>query len=364
MNIQLADPAWLWALPPLALWAAGWGGVLVRAHRRRWRTFLAADRQAPSLARVGLTSKLVTHMLVVFAIAWVIVALARPQGARSPSTSSRHGVNLAILLDGSRSMLAEDVLPNRLQLAQRAVEVLSEEATGSRFSFFMFGGTPTLLIPQTFDSTAVTLAARSVSPDFVGKGGTALGPAIERATRYLQRAPRTQPKVIVILSDGEDGEGDPLLPAMQAQTQGIVIHTITLGTKDGGPMPLYEREASGELTRIGEYPGGSEPPVITHADPVLMERLADVTGGLALHLTASDVRGPVGRLSHRAILAQAVPLDDVASEEPREWFWLPILAAVLTLLIEQGLRRALAHSAAQVRKAPSGVPIIRTGTRP
>ena len=361
--MRWAEPNWLWVLPPLLLWGVGWGICLVRNHHRRQRAFLATERVSLRVPRGALIARLASHVLVILALLCVVLALARPQGARAPSSSARHGVNLAIVLDGSRSMLCEDVLPSRLSLAQQALEALATEAAGSRYSLFMFGGTSTLLIPQTFDTSAVILAARSVTPDTIGKGGTALGPAIMRAADYLQRAQRARqllntvlpsktsqnterptPQMIVVLSDGEDGEGDPLLSAMQAQVRGIEVHTITVGTKTGGPMPLYARSAWGSAPeRAGMYPGGDQPPIITHADPELMIKLADAGGGAALTLTGGDVVDQVKRMVRQAILPKAVALEDVSAEEAREGFWVPLLLAVAILLVEQALRRWMAY---------------------
>jgi len=347
-----ANPWGLWCLLFVLIWGTGWGLLLVRNYRRRVRRYAENARTFVGGPQGAAATAFTSYGLLFAALAGLALALARPQGAPAPSASARRGVNLAILIDGSRSMVCEDVLPTRLQVAQQAVETIASTMAGSRFSLFMFGGAPTLLIPKTFDTAAVTLAARSVSPDFVGKSGTLLDPALHRATEYLGQAGK-QPKVIVVISDGEEGEGDPVLMAMQAFADHQVrIHTITVGTADGGPMPFYTRNAEGRRVRAGSLLNLAGQPVTTRANPKLMTDLAAGAGGRNLHLTGGDIAGQVRAFMTQFVVPEIVPIEDAATEQPQEWWWLPLGFAAACLLAEQALRHHTARRSAN-RRAPA-----------
>jgi Ca-activated chloride channel family protein len=341
--MPFAHPAWLLLLLPILLWGVVWGAVLVRNYRRRQRSYLDTGHTSPAFNPSAYRAKLAGHALLVFALCLLVVALGRPQGEPRPAAGARRGVNLAILVDGSKSMLCEDVLPSRLQVGRLAVEALASEAAGSRLALFMFGGAPTMLIPGTFDTSAVVLAARSISPDFVGKSGTALTPALKRALTYLEKAGK-QPKTIVIVSDGEEGDGDPILTAATAYaTQQVRIHTIAIGTAQGGPMPTYERNQKGELVRVGDRQTRAKQTLITHANPELMSRIAAEGHGRFLHLTGGDISAQVSAFVQQAILPNAVPIDDALTTQPREWSWLCVALALAALTAEQWLRHFLAR---------------------
>src|SRR5258708_11361644 len=107
---HFAHPLWLWSLPAVLLWGVGWGVWLMRAYQKRRRHYLDPSRNFLRAPKWALAAKLSGHGLLVAALVLIGVALARPQGSPAPSASARRGVNLALLVDASRSMLCEDVL--------------------------------------------------------------------------------------------------------------------------------------------------------------------------------------------------------------------------------------------------------------
>jgi Ca-activated chloride channel homolog len=341
MTMKFADAGWIWLLPVVLLWGAAWAVILVRNHRRREARFTALAVAAPRAA--AFRAKIAGHLLLVFGLVCIVAVLARPQGAPRPAPGARMGVNLALLVDASSSMRCEDVLPNRLQVARQAVEAIAVEASGSRVAMFMFGGAPTLMIPGTFDTASVMLAARAISPDFVGKGGTAMGPALKRAEEYLLKA-GSQPKAVIVISDGEEGEGDPILTAAELWQNGkLPVHTISIGSASGGTIPLYTRNLRGEFERAGERQTKLKQTIVTHANPELMARVAEAGGGRSVDVRAENVEKLVTALVREAIMPHARAIDDAATMQSTESSWIFLLLAIGAFTAEQWLRHAVAR---------------------
>lgn len=168
-----------------------------------------------------------------------ILALARPQWDFHWEEIKQKGNDIFIGIDTSKSMLAEDVKPNRLTRAKREVKDLLQLLKGDRVGLIAFAGTSFVLSPLTLDTAALRLFLDDVSPDIIPQGGTALSEAIRKALKSFPGKDKGH-KILILLTDGEDLEGGVLETARQAKAEGVQIYTVGIGTPEGAPIPILD----------------------------------------------------------------------------------------------------------------------------
>lgn len=176
--------------------------------------------------------------LLMLAICSVILAIINPQIGFRTEEVKRDGIDMVIALDVSRSMLAEDVRPNRMERSRLAVSRFIDRLENDRVGLVLFAGTAVTQVPVTADHQAAKMILRTANTNSIQLQGTAISGAIERAVASFSGQDMRN-KVIVIVSDGENHMDDPAAAARQAHQQGIVIHTIGVGTQQGAPIPVY-----------------------------------------------------------------------------------------------------------------------------
>lgn len=270
--MRLLSPEWLWglwAVPALALLVA-WSE---RRARRRVQAFVGglADRLVSAGgAHVARTAALLA------AVAASVVALARPAWGERYEEVHGEGIDLVVALDVSRSMLAEDATPNRLERARIAIGTLLdrlEQSGGHRIGLLVFAGVPVVRSPVTTDYGFVREQLRRTSPADVPRGGTLIGDAVRRGLDLLDR-PGEQDRVVILLTDGEDHESFPLEAAAAAADAGVALFTVGIGDPDGGGrIPVTDDSGQRRFLRHD----GEE--VISRLDEPTLRRMAEMTGG-------------------------------------------------------------------------------------
>jgi Ca-activated chloride channel family protein len=176
--------------------------------------------------------------LIVFAIILLIFALANPQIGSKIEEVKQVGIDVYILLDVSLSMKAEDIKPNRLEKAKHEISKLIQRLQGDRIGLIVFSGKAFVQFPLTTDYSAANLFLSAVSVKTVPQPGTAIGPAVELALNSFKKDEETQ-KAIVIITDGEDHEGDLEAVVEKSNNIGVKIYAIGLGSPQGVPIPIY-----------------------------------------------------------------------------------------------------------------------------
>ena len=187
-------------------------------------------------------------LLLILAFVFGIIAVAGPQFGTCYEEVSRSGVDVFILLDVSRSMLAEDVVPNRLDRAKSDIQDLLAHISGDRVGLIAFAGRPMIKVPLTTDHGFFLQVLRSVDTNSAPRGGTAIGDAIRLALRAMPPEADRE-RAIVLITDGEDQESMPIEAARDAAERQIRILTIGLGNSlEGGRIPI--RDQNGNLTYL------------------------------------------------------------------------------------------------------------------
>lgn len=225
----------------------------------------------------------VKFILILMAVSLLIMAAVNPMLGSKLQEARQEGVDIIIALDVSRSMLAEDIQPNRLERAKMAVSRLVDQLEQDRVGLIIFAGHAIYQVPLTSDKHALRMILRTVNHNSVQRQGTAIGSAIERAGVAF-RNEQGKSKFLIIISDGENHMDKPLESAGLAQSEGIVIHTIGLGSPEGAPVPLYRNDQLSGFLR-----DKNDNTVISRYDRATLEQIAQATGGLFRHGAGADI---------------------------------------------------------------------------
>jgi len=213
-------------------------------------------------------------VLFIIAYSLLVIALADPQIGQTLEEVKREGVDIIVALDVSLSMKAEDISPNRLEKAKHEVSKLIDLLEGDRVGLVAFAGMAHVQCPLTLDYSAAKLFLRMMNTDLIPQPGTAVGDAIEKSVKAFNQKERKY-KVLILITDGEDHESDPIKAAEEAAAEGILIFTIGLGSPQGVPIPMYDRygNASGfKKDRQGNV-------VTTKLDVTTLQKIAYLTNG-------------------------------------------------------------------------------------
>ncbi len=269
---------WLAAVPMLVLFLM-WA---YRARRRALAQFVAeplADRLTRSVRPVARQWKAV---LLVAGILFAVLAWAQPRWGFEWRQVKRKGVDIFVLLDVSRSMLTEDVRPNRLTQAKFAVEDLLTKLQGDRVGLIVFAGTAFVQCPLTVDYDAFRLTLRDAGPKLIPRGGTAIGAALRTALKGFE-AGEGRDRAVVLITDGEETEGEALPAAEELAQAGVRIFTIGVGTVEGELIPLRDDNKTMEFLKDKE---GQV--VKSRLDEETLKQLALKTQGIYVRSAAGD----------------------------------------------------------------------------
>ena len=264
----------LWILPVFAwlLWRQ------YRQQRRREEIFLQSPMSSRLFPQASARRAFWRGALFLTGFAMVITALAGPRFGVYFEKVTRRGADILILLDTSRSMLAEDLAPNRLEAAKLDIEDLLSVVAGDRVGLIAFAGKPVIKVPLTTDFGFFRETLKGLDTHAAPMGGTAIGDAIRLALRAMSPdAARDQ--AILLITDGEDHESMPIEAAQSAAERGVRIYTVAVGdTKEGARIPLFDK--NGKRTGFEQYEGQE---VWSKADVDLLARLAETANGAFLN---------------------------------------------------------------------------------
>jgi Ca-activated chloride channel family protein len=184
--------------------------------------------------------------LWLLALGTIIFALARPQWGSETREIEQEGLQVIVALDVSQSMLAEDIKPNRLERAKLEISDLMARLNGDEVGIVLFSGASFIQVPMTTDYNSALAYLDSAEPRVISRPGTVIGDAIRTAMRGFDPDVNSQ-KVLILMTDGEDRETDPITAAQEAADDDVLIYTIGFGTDEGEPIP--------ELNEFGEVTG-------------------------------------------------------------------------------------------------------------
>lgn len=264
---------YLYLAPVIPLLILGYV-LMFRKRARDLHTFASAgllQKAGLSINRKRLWFK---AALMVVGVLFLVGALIEPQWGYHWEEVEKKGIDIVIAVDTSRSMLADDVKPNRLEVAKREVEDLLAVLGGDRIGLVAFAGSAFTYCPLTSDYGAFRLFLADVNTGIIPLGGTALGEAIEKSIATFEANSKNH-KAIIVITDGENHEDDPLKAAAKAKSQGIAIYTVGVGKKDGSYIRV--KDESGQESLLKDRQGQV---VKSRLDEITLNKIALETGGL------------------------------------------------------------------------------------
>jgi Ca-activated chloride channel family protein len=222
-------------------------------------------------------------LIVLSAYFFLVLSLARPQWGTKLEITARKGVDIVVAMDVSESMLAQDIKPDRLERAKHEVSQFIAALQGDRIGLVAFAGDAFLQCPLTLDYGAAKMFLDVMDPNLIPIPGTAISQAIS-ASRKAFKVEEKKYKVLILITDGEDHEGNAVEEAEKAAKEGIVIYTLGIGSDAGVPIPVHD--ASGNVNYKKDREGNV---VMTRVDVASLERIALVTNGKAYQSTSGGL---------------------------------------------------------------------------
>jgi Ca-activated chloride channel family protein len=279
---------------------------------------------------VSLKKQILKAFLVLCAFAAVVIAFTQPRWNPKPMQIKSQGRDVVILLDTSRSMLAEDIKPSRLERAKIAIGDLLDKLGGDRIAIVTFAGSSTVRCPLTQDYAFVRMALSDISTESTGRGGTAIGDAIRKAAAEVFDKQSREFRDLILITDGEDHDSFPVEAAQKAAGEGIRIIAIGLGDeKEGSRIPITGPD--GQKTFL-KYQGQE---VWSKLDADTLRKVASATDGGRYIGVEPGTTLDLGDIYEKLVAsAQKHQTESAMMTEYDEGFQIFLSAAVLLLICE------------------------------
>lgn len=322
----------LWLLLAVPLLILLW--LLMRLHtRRQLERFADRDMHSRLLPDASNWRPATKFGLLMLALAFLIIALANPQEGSKMVKGERLGSDIAICLDISNSMMAEDIQPNRLERSKRIVGNLLNALGSDRISLVVFAGSSYVQMPLTNDYSAVKLFLDQVDCSLISAQGTAIGDAIDKAMLTFGYGDpdrewlKNQGRAIVIISDGENFEDDAEAAARSAAAEGVRICTIGMGLPQGAPIPEYR---GGQRKGYKRDRHGNT--VTTRLDEGTLTAIAHA--GKGVYVRATNINSGVQEIVHLIESLEKENYGEATFSEYESRYQYPLAAALICLLAE------------------------------
>ena len=244
----------LWTIPVFV--AAYW--AYTRRKRRQLEEFGDKELMEQLMPNASRLRPNIKFGIVMVALAFLILAAARPQFGQSEHTEKRQGIEAIVALDISNSMLAEDVAPNRLDRAKQMLSKLMDNMVNDKVGLVVFAGDAFVQLPITCDYVSAKMFLNSIKPELIKTQGTAIGQALSTSIRCFGEQSDTS-RAIILITDGENHEDDAVAVAKRAKEAGIQVLVVGIGKPEGSPIPMpgtnnfrKDREGNVVVSRLNE----------------------------------------------------------------------------------------------------------------
>lgn len=317
---RFAEPQYFYLLTLIPLLAVGFW-FYRRDQKRREERFAELDLLRPLMAEASPRRVRTKFILLLVSIALIVTALAQPQLGAKLGQSKGRGSEIMLTVDVSRSMLAEDFKPSRLERTKNAISRMLERLHEDRVGMIVFAGKPYVQLPITSDYVSAGTFVRSLSPNLVPEQGTSVAAALEMASRSFTEGSERS-RTIILITDGESHDDDPMAAATDAKERGIVIHTIGIGTPQGAPIEIggqILKDSTGQI-------------VVSKLDEQMLQQIAVETGGV--YVRATDQSVGLDEILKRIDQMQKQEYETLVFQEYNDQFYYLALLALAVLILE------------------------------
>ncbi|MEP6700420.1 MAG: VWA domain-containing protein [Bacteroidota bacterium] len=322
MNFQFQHKEFIWLFSGLILLGLLFVGLLV--WKKKIIKKLGDEKLIRALIR-NYSSKLFTSKFIFILAAFVlgVIAVMNPRKPGGSNNTNRKGIDVAIALDVSKSMLAADLAPNRLERAKQLIGKLMNEMPDDRIALVLFAGKAYLQMPLTTDHGAAQLFVSSATTDAVPQQGTVISDALSMSAKVFN-ANEKKFKTVILISDGEDHDEEAIKMAKDLSEQGVMINTIGVGSPEGSvivdpDIGGNKRDAAGNA-------------VISKLNEDELKQIADATNGVYIRLEGSDEA--VSLLNQQLSQIDRKAFVDVSQVNFKTYYLWFVAAMLLLLLIE------------------------------
>ena len=322
---QIEEISWLWlGIIPLLV-------MLLFIGDRIWKSniqdnFLSKNalmRLSPNISSFKPYLRIFT---ILFSLIFLVLAMVNPQIGTKMETFKRFGVDIVFAVDVSRSMLAEDIVPNRLEKSKQLVNQIINTLNGDRIGIVAYAGKAFPQLPITTDYSSGKMFLQSMNTDMISSQGTAIDEAIQLATTYYDDESKIE-RILIIISDGEDHNDVSVDMAKIASEKGIIIYTIGVGKEKGAPIPIkkngiiqsYKKDNKGEV-------------VITKLNRQVLVDIANQTGGE--FIDGSETKFVVNRIGEILKETEKKEFESKKFSEYKDQFQWFLAIGLLLLFIE------------------------------
>ena len=350
MSLRFEHPNILWLLlilPPVLAVFWWWSE---RVKQKLLTQFVEPRLLAQLTVGISMRRRKWRYTLAILAVALLIVAIARPQRGFDLEEVQQKGLDIVVAVDTSKSMLAADIAPNRLQRAKLAALELMQTAKADRLGLVAFAGEAFLECPLTIDDTAFQQSVQALDVNSIPQGGTAIAAAINTALEAFKE--KGNHKALVLFTDGEDNDEGALEAAQNAAKAGLKIFTIGIGSAEGTLVTIQDDKGNSDYVR--DEHGNV---VKSKLNEPLLQEIAQATGGFYLPLRGANT---IETIYERGL----APLPKSENKEKlvrryHEQFHWP-LAAAMALLAAEFLLPERRRSKVRNPKSKVGVPAAAT----
>ena len=319
---------WLWAVIAIGL-LLRWG---YNRRQKRMGRFIEESLVGEIAATYSSQKARQKNTLIMFVVLFSVLALIRPQWGFQWQEVKRQGIDIIMVIDTSKSMLAQDVKPNRLERTKFAVQDLLKNLKGDRIGLIAFSGSPFLICPLTVDYGGFLISLNDLSIDTIPRGGTNVEKAIEQAISGYGDV-SSKHKAIIVITDGDNLEGDPIGAAEKARKMGIKIYTVGIGSQEGELIQM--RAPSGELVFLKDNNGNF---VKSRLNENLLKQIALITGGI--YVKASGNKFGLDLIYERELSGfEKREIEAKMEKKYNERFQFPLGIALILLVIESCMTR-------------------------
>ena len=331
--MRFAEPQYFYLLLLLPILA----GLFIYAWQKRVAalTRFADKKLIERLAPKNMLNRWILKSIIfLIAFMFLVIALTRPQFGVKTSMMERKGIDIMVALDISKSMLAEDIAPNRIDRAKHEISKFIDMLKGDRIGLVVFAGESFVQCPLTLDYGAARMFLKSVNTDWIELQGTALADAIEQSSKSLGTKVGKH-KVLILISDGENHEGDAIKAAKKASKEGVKIYTVGLGSEKGAPIPIHK--SSGSTVYKKEKNGDL---VLTKLNSMTLEKIAIEGNGHYFHagtdLDLTQIYSEISKMEKKNL-----GLNKMTSyrEQYQIFLLLALFFIILEFLIPSGTKR-------------------------
>ena len=322
---QIEEISWLWLgiIPVLVM--------LLFIGDRIWKSniqdnFLSKNALLRLSPNISSFKPYLRFFTILFSLIFLVLAMVNPQIGTKMETFKRFGVDIVFAVDVSRSMLAEDIVPNRLEKSKQLVNQIINTLNGDRIGIVAYAGKAFPQLPITTDYSSGKMFLQSMNTDMISSQGTAIDEAIQLATTYYDDESKIE-RILIIISDGEDHNDVSSDMAKIASQKGIIIYTIGVGKEKGAPIPIkkngiiqsYKKDNKGEV-------------VITKLNRQVLVDIANQTGGE--FIDGSDTKFVVNRIGEILKETEKKEFESKKFSEYKDQFQWFLAIGLLLLFIE------------------------------